>query len=152
MHYPKLILKKRCTSDNQRLTTKCFTLKEASKKELLKQNENHKQNLEKYIVFLNGFEQWWIQLKRGGRSNCPYASPLDPPLVSNWSRKKIFFLLKIKHSIQKQLSIKSKELEQFQSNLTAFKIEIKKKAESQVLNELNAYKIKSSFQELDFER
>ena len=71
MHYPKLILKKRCTSDNQRLTTKCFTLKEASKKELLKQNENHKQNLEKYVVFLNGFEQWWIQLKRGGAEQLP---------------------------------------------------------------------------------
>ena len=152
MHYPKLILKKRCTSDNQRLTTKCFTLKEASKKELFKQNVNHKQNLEKYVVFLNAYEKWWIQLKRGGGAAAPTRHPLDPPLVSNWSRKKIFVLLKIKHSIQKQLSIKSKELEQFQSNLTAFKIEIKKKAESQVLNELNAYKIKSSFQELDFER
>jgi hypothetical protein len=92
MHYPKLILKKRCTSDNQRLTTKCFTLKEASKKELLKQNENHKQNLEKYVVFLNGFEQWWIQLKRGGGGA---TAPTSHPWIRHWFRievvKKYFF-------------------------------------------------------------
>ncbi len=85
---------------------------------------NHQQNLEKYVDFF----------------------------VVEFVVNKNSFIKKIKQSLQKQLLIKSKELEEFQSNITKFKIEIEKKAESQILNELNANKIKSSLKELEFER